>query len=173
MNIKPIETIYGEYTFRSRLEARWAVFFDRIGIEWRYEDEGYQTSYGHYLPDFWLPNVYMRHVEAKGVLFEVKPASYLNTGHDALAEVGQQLHVGAILAIGFDYSRMHGWNELYQISGWWDNNMMIYPCACKTMKFDYDTGTYYACPKCGREQFYGVHEYIQAAYDVALAYRFW
>ena len=28
MEIKPIETHYKGYRFRSRLEARWAVFFD-------------------------------------------------------------------------------------------------------------------------------------------------
>ena len=37
MNIKPIETIYKGYRFRSRLEARWAVFFDALGIEYEYE----------------------------------------------------------------------------------------------------------------------------------------
>ena len=29
-SIKPIETKYNGYRFRSRLEARWAVFFDMI-----------------------------------------------------------------------------------------------------------------------------------------------
>ena len=33
MEIKAIETIYNGYKFRSRLEARWAVFFDEAGIE--------------------------------------------------------------------------------------------------------------------------------------------
>ena len=32
-NIKPIETIYNGYRFRSRLEARWAVLFDALGVE--------------------------------------------------------------------------------------------------------------------------------------------
>lgn len=32
--IKPIETKYKGYRFRSRLEARWAVFFDALGISW-------------------------------------------------------------------------------------------------------------------------------------------
>lgn len=51
----PIETRYKGYKFRSRLEARWAVFFDSAGIEWQYEPEGFQ-SYGYsYLPDFYLP----------------------------------------------------------------------------------------------------------------------
>ncbi|CUB58669.1 hypothetical protein BN2127_JRS10_04604 [Bacillus subtilis] len=53
MNIKPIETIYKGYRFRSRLEARWAVFFDTLGIKWRYENEGYDLGkLGWYLPDF-------------------------------------------------------------------------------------------------------------------------
>lgn len=35
--IKPIQTRYKGYHFRSRLEARWAVFFDALGIAWKYE----------------------------------------------------------------------------------------------------------------------------------------
>lgn len=55
-NIKAIETAYNGYRFRSRLEARWAVFFDTLGIEYDYEKEGYSLGeLGWYLPDFWLP----------------------------------------------------------------------------------------------------------------------
>ncbi len=55
MKIKPIETIYKGYRFRSRLEARWAVFFDALGIEYDYEPEGYEFDDGtRYLPDFQL-----------------------------------------------------------------------------------------------------------------------
>lgn len=75
MDIKPIETIYNGYRFRSRLEARWAVFFDAAGIEYEYEPEGYQLSDGTmYLPDFYLPKVLLRDdtcglfAEVKGVL---------------------------------------------------------------------------------------------------------
>jgi hypothetical protein len=53
--LKPIETHYRGYRFRSRLEARWAVFFDRCGIEWTYEDQGFDLNGTPYLPDFWLP----------------------------------------------------------------------------------------------------------------------
>ena len=63
--IKPIETIYKGYRFRSRLEARWAVFFDALGIEWEYEKEGYNLDGVRYLPDFWLPNQQC-HVEIEG-----------------------------------------------------------------------------------------------------------
>ena len=63
-HIKPIETIYHSCRFRSRLEARWAVFFDSLGIKWEYEKEGYDIGGMRYLPDFYLP-----HLEC---FFEVK-----------------------------------------------------------------------------------------------------
>jgi len=63
--IKAIETNWKGYRFRSRLEARWAVFFEELGIKWEYEPEGFQTRAGWYLPDFWLPEM--------GVWAEVKP----------------------------------------------------------------------------------------------------
>lgn len=55
--IKAIETVYNGYRFRSRLEARWAVFFDALGIEYEYEPEGFELPSGNrYLPDFYLPD---------------------------------------------------------------------------------------------------------------------
>ena len=56
--LKAIETVYKGYRFRSRLEARWAVFFDALGLEWEYEKEGYDLGdEGLYLPDFYLPSI--------------------------------------------------------------------------------------------------------------------
>lgn len=73
--IKAIETHYKSYRFRSRLEARWAVFFERLGLKWEYEPEGfdlscyqplgYKLSSYAYLPDFWLPGLGL-YVEIKG-----------------------------------------------------------------------------------------------------------
>jgi hypothetical protein len=55
-----IETYYKGYRFRSRTEARWAIFFDTLGVKWEYEREGYTLSNGmRYLPDFWLDTVQM------------------------------------------------------------------------------------------------------------------
>lgn len=53
--INAIETRYRGRKFRSRLEARWAVFFDSLSIPWDYELEGFALQSGPYLPDFWLP----------------------------------------------------------------------------------------------------------------------
>jgi hypothetical protein len=50
---KAIETSYKGYRFRSRLEARWAVFLDSLNIKYIYETEGYDLDGIWYLPDFW------------------------------------------------------------------------------------------------------------------------
>jgi len=66
--MQAIETVYNGYRFRSRLEARWAVFFDVLGMEYTYEPEGFEFEDGtKYLPDFFLPG--------SGFFFEVKPYS--------------------------------------------------------------------------------------------------
>jgi hypothetical protein len=67
MTAKAIETKYAGCRFRSRLEARWAVFFDAMGIEWEYEVEGFLVGPKRrpYLPDFWLPEERVW-VEVKG-----------------------------------------------------------------------------------------------------------
>lgn len=101
--MRAIETSYKGYRFRSRTEARWATFFDAIGIEWQYEKEGFELSDGsRYLPDFWLPirsEVYpdasgIGHwVEIKGVMptaDEIRKMQTLvrDTGHTGLIFVG-------------------------------------------------------------------------------------
>ena len=63
--IRPIPTTHNGVTYRSRLEARWAVFFNRAGIAARYEAEGYDLDGVWYLPDFWLSDA--------RIFVEVKP----------------------------------------------------------------------------------------------------
>lgn len=55
--VKVIQTRHDGYHFRSRTEARWAVFFTELGIDYEYESEGYDVDGRWYLPDFvlWLP----------------------------------------------------------------------------------------------------------------------
>lgn len=67
--LKAIETQYKGYRFRSRLEARWAVFFDALGLKWEYEPEGFDLGNNTwYLPDF-------RVTSPQGLVawYEVKP----------------------------------------------------------------------------------------------------
>jgi len=58
---KAKRTEYDGYTFRSRNEAKWAVFFNYMRIEYVYEERDIQDRYSRVLPDFYLPklNVYV------------------------------------------------------------------------------------------------------------------
>jgi hypothetical protein len=38
--------------FRSHTEAKWAIFWDELGIKWEYEPQGFSTDGSCYLPDF-------------------------------------------------------------------------------------------------------------------------
>jgi hypothetical protein len=87
--MKAIPTLYRGILFRSRLEARWAEFFDHLDIEWQYEPEGYELEHARYLPDFWLPYVRSRGAEG-GVFFEVK----------ATSPTENERHKAKLLAIG-------------------------------------------------------------------------
>lgn len=62
-----LKTEYKGITFRSQTEARWAVFFDRLGVEYLYEPEKIELSTGQiYIPDFYIKDF--------NAYFEVKPA---------------------------------------------------------------------------------------------------
>ena len=69
VELKPIETRYAECRFRSRLEARWAVLFDALGLRWEYEFDRYPVggfgSRRTYLPDFFVHDLNVW-VEVKG-----------------------------------------------------------------------------------------------------------
>ena len=63
--VRAIETLHNGYRFRSRLEARWAVFLDTLCVEYDYEKEGFDFDGKWYLPDFFL-----KHLE---LWIEIKP----------------------------------------------------------------------------------------------------
>jgi hypothetical protein len=90
-NLKAIETEYRGCTFRSRLEARWAVFFDEMGWTWQYEHQGYECGWRlynwhseydssekfYYLPDFFLPDL-NTFVEVKAQMNDQQLDRFLN-----------------------------------------------------------------------------------------------
>lgn len=70
--ITAIQTEYKGHCFDSRLEARWAVFFDACGVDWEYRPTIFNLGDGiKYCPDFLLHKVVGRfcgdlYVEVKG-----------------------------------------------------------------------------------------------------------
>jgi hypothetical protein len=121
--IKAIETRYKGYRFRSRLEARWAVFFGSLGIRWQFEPEGFDLSergLGYYLPDFFLPD--------QNCWIEVKPESFNCRDEDAykkLAYVAAATNARGLLVAGEPYLNVvMGGFETYMPDGsacdqWW------------------------------------------------------
>lgn len=97
--IQNIETLYAGCRFRSRLEARWAVFFDRAGIEWEYEPQGLTVScrltgsdeHFNYLPDFWLPKLELW-AEVKGSLTNKEYVQLLDTAASLSSNDGSGCH---------------------------------------------------------------------------------
>lgn len=145
--IKPIETFYKGYRFRSRVEARWAVFFDALGIEWEYEPEGFVLDDGTcYLPDFRLKcwgtrgglckNPFPLYVEVKGEMSQedadkIRKFSGVNDCPDIMTPI---LVVGNIPEIEYD-------RDVYQenIFGSYEkmNGCDIYPFNYELIDGDY------------------------------------
>ena len=65
--LKSFPTNYGAVNFRSRLEARWAAFFDLAGWDWEYEPP---VEHGFWIPDFALRG------RGGTTLVEVKPIDW-------------------------------------------------------------------------------------------------
>ena len=60
------ETFYAGIKMRSRLEARWAIFFDALELKWQYEPRTFRTPDGGYIPDFYIRARRPYWLEAKG-----------------------------------------------------------------------------------------------------------
>lgn len=108
--IQAIETSYAGCRFRSRLEARWAVFFDHLGIEWEYEPQGFTTPAGRYLPDFRIRVPQIKDYGQHHQWFEVKPpGAVADPRHVELATTGPM-----IVARGMPrsyHAQMRGWGS--------------------------------------------------------------
>lgn len=94
VHIRALESPYRGYNFRSRTEARWAVFFDVLGVEFEYEKEGFELPSGYYLPDFWLPN------GDGGMWFEVKGQPPLPREVSLARELAVGTRSCVIIAVG-------------------------------------------------------------------------
>lgn len=73
LTIKAIPTRYAGVNFRSRLEARWAAFFDLTRLRWDYEPVDIEG----WTPDFRL-------FRRRPVYAEVKPVDVLDLSQDEL-----------------------------------------------------------------------------------------
>jgi hypothetical protein len=86
-----IPTRYADVEFRSRLEARWAAFFDALGWEWEYEP----TDLNGWIPDFRL-----RFHRSRPLWIEVKPEESLGALKACEDELAGQPTEYDILLVG-------------------------------------------------------------------------
>jgi hypothetical protein len=164
-SIKAIQTRYKGFNFRSRLEARWAVFFDNLGAKWEYEKDTYDLGKefgGYYLPDFWLPFVSMRGDKNDGVFVEIKgpsPTEIELRKCSMLSSITKKpvvLFVGVPIQQTKDNIKMDI-NSGYQFDPqpdyyegfYYDTNMSFFQCErCGHIKIEYWEGNYEICPRC-------------------------
>jgi len=155
--IGAIETVFDGYRFRSRLEARWAVFFKAARIRYIYEPECFRLPRGDlYLPDFYLPEVNMRTTEDKGGIYvEVKPSRPRSDELDYLFELSWISGKGVLLIEGMPAS----WESFFDAEG-----EGHYECSWEPDGMTWDVGMRFArCYKCLRVRVQ--HGYYQEPYE--------
>lgn len=113
-----IPTVYSGHTFRSRLEARWALFFDQLGVPWLYEAEGFELPSGRYLPDFLLPRL--------DTFVELKPVAPTREEQIACRELADATKRRVVLF----YGAPGFWLEAPEPDGWsleTDSGLVFWP----------------------------------------------
>lgn len=142
--IEAIPTMYNGYKFRSRTEARWAVFFDSLKIKWIYEPEGINIDGVCYLPDFYLPES-KQFFEVKGILTNVD-----------MIKVNALISAGYSVTIGYDDGKFIAcdlWGDREDGLGIYDlcTDSTSWLCRCRSCGkhwFMGDVGSY-VCQCCG------------------------
>lgn len=143
MDIKPIETVYNGYRFRSRLEARWAVFLDAIGADWEYEPEGFDLGNGiFYLPDF--------KIRTMSKYYRTPTEFYLEVKGVPTKEAGVKCRLLSkhypVLIVG-DIPRAHG-DFRDCLYGYFNIDDDGYKVDCVRDSFTYIDGDSYPCLLC-------------------------
>jgi len=150
---KAIPTEYNGYIFRSRLEARWALFFDALGIRCEYEPEGFDLGDGvWYLPDFYLPQINGGvYVEVKGDMKDEdydKVEAFWKEGDRPLYVLGE-LPTQADLEESDPYGYADRYEHCFEYSGGgrgWDWPYLFCVCpACGRIGIEFDGRGWRVC----------------------------
>lgn len=158
----PIETRYRGYRFRSRLEARWACYFDAIGLQWEYEPQGFvfdEYDGLKYLPDFWLPQVCM--------WAEVKPTELTIEERVKVNLLARHAKRPVLLLIGTPAVKAYDYVE-------WDGEGYVTTDCALSMYHGYPLSEhrFYACLGGGELEPGGSFDDVFSAVDVARSARF-
>lgn len=97
--IRALPTLYEGIRYRSRLEARWAIFFRALGVFAQYEPEGFVLGRVWYLPDFHIP-----HWKA---FVEIKPTAPTTAERDQCRALAEGTCQDCLLIWGEPQPRQH------------------------------------------------------------------
>ena len=179
-----IDTAYRGFRFRSRLEARWAVFYTTLNIPFDYEPQGFVINGKPYLPDFWLPK--------QDCWVEIKGEAPTNAETDLAAGLAEETKKTVYIFYGslpepknydgFDglageYSESahaHYGGEMMDLGYWW---CVCWKCGLVGIEFN-GRSNRLPCP-CppepgthGDKGYSAGHPKLVAAYDAARGARF-
>lgn len=167
--LRSLNTRYAGRHFRSRTEARWAVFFDCCGIAYQYEHEGFALPSGPYLPDFWLTGFRL--------WFEVKGDEPSEAERARCVELAELSQKPVLLAVGAP-------DERFQII-WFDDSGELEGVRFVIARDKHSAaGFWLLANEDGQERWLGGGDLtvrrggpmlsgaLQAAYDRALSERF-
>lgn len=116
-------TTHRGFTFRSRLEARYALFFDELGLSWQYEPDGFAIDEStRYVPDFRLTGL--------STWIEVKP----EISDDALDAAALLAKLGGNAFVAIDAP----------------SRMLLLPAARESIRETENLHTWTQCTRCGR-----------------------
>ena len=154
MQIQAKPTAYNGYLFRSKLEAKWAVFFDMLHIPYVYEPEAFVCFDGsQYTPDFYLPKSYLRDRNAKGVYLEIKPDYWQDeTNFKRRIESAFFEKANLLLLRGDPLFFIQRDGNQEEICPHTDSEIDLMHCEkCGVLKFDHAHTRAYRCVVCGGE----------------------
>ncbi len=147
-----IPTIYAGVQFRSRIEAKWAAFFDELRWAWEYEP----IDLAGYIPDFVLP---FRHAP---LLVEVKHATSHGMNEELMPHTtkivesgwaGEAWVVGARFGLLYDNTALCGIlgarNRIDGALEWqWDDALLFWCVPCRGVSVFEANGSW-RCRRCG------------------------
>lgn len=99
---KSIKTEYNGISFRSRLEARWAMVLDGLGFPWEYEPVLFDLPSGRYLPDFRVLGGYA------GVEFWIEVKGPVPDTREFKVATEVNLYHAPLVILAGDIPRRHG-----------------------------------------------------------------
>ncbi len=132
-----IATVYAEHEFRSRLEAKWASFFDTIGWRWTYEPVDAEG----YIPDFLIQG-------ERPFFVEVGPCVTAEDYRRKAAKAARNIQNlrQDILVLGVDW-RAPGSDKRLPAAGWL-GEIETPVWGDDTVEVTFGPGIWAFCPEC-------------------------